>query len=53
MKHDCVFGDDLDVNEISFVSEVSNRALSLSLSLNSVIIVDIVGGFTYAGSQGT
>lgn len=23
MKHDCVFGDDLDINEISFVSEVS------------------------------
>ena len=22
MKHDCVFGDDLDVDEITFVSEV-------------------------------
>ena len=29
VKHDCVFGDDLDLNEISYVSEVFYSSLSL------------------------
>ncbi|KAJ7945458.1 Alpha-galactosidase [Quillaja saponaria] len=35
VKHDCVFGDDLDINEISYVSEVLkqlNRPILYSLS---------------------
>lgn len=35
VKHDCVFGDDLDINEITVVSEVQSNALS------SVNICDI------------
>lgn len=32
MKHDCVFGDDFDVDEISFVSEVHSSISPFLLS---------------------
>ena len=30
VKHDCVFGDDLDLPEISFVSDVWSLSLSIT-----------------------
>ncbi|KAL5134452.1 hypothetical protein HKD37_03G007610 [Glycine soja] len=40
VKHDCVFGDDLDLNEISYVFEVLselNRHIVYSLSLGTSV----------------
>lgn len=35
VKHDCVFGDDFDLNEITVVSEVqSNASLLLTLVIS-------------------
>ena len=39
MKHDCVFGGDLDIDEITVVSEVRCTPLSLSLSLSLYVAV--------------
>ncbi|XWS69101.1 hypothetical protein CRYUN_Cryun04dG0150400 [Craigia yunnanensis] len=50
VKHDCVFGDDLDIDEITFVSEVLRRldrpilySLSLGTSVTPAMAKDVSG----------